>query len=48
MIHLPIPENPSKNTWQTVWKDLPAYKSETITEEDREQKQQRPIITRTM
>lgn len=29
-----IPENPSKNTWQTVWKDLPAYKSETITEED--------------
>ena len=29
-----IPENPSKNTWQTVWKDLPAYKSETIQEED--------------
>lgn len=28
------PEDASKNTWQTVWKDLPAYKSETIQEED--------------
>lgn len=28
------PEDASKNTWQTVWKDLPAYKSETIPEED--------------
>ena len=28
------PEDPSKNTWQTVWKDLPAYKSEIIKKED--------------
>lgn len=28
------PEDASKNTWQTVWKELPAYKSETIQEED--------------
>ena len=28
------PEDASKNTWQTVWKDLPAYKSETIQKED--------------
>ena len=29
-----IPEDASKNTWQTVWKDLPAYKSEIIKKED--------------
>ena len=28
------PEDASKNTWQTVWKDLPAYKSEIIKKED--------------
>ena len=28
------PEDASKNTWQTVWKELPAYKSETIQQED--------------
>ena len=28
------PDDSSDSTWQTVWNDLPAYKSETITAED--------------
>lgn len=28
------PDDSSESTWQTVWNDLPAYKSETITAED--------------